>query len=188
MTMTMTMTMTRLFPARSTARLSCVVAFLSCFLACPQSSVAADGDAPQVQLDATKAAPRAVENLTERGIVRDYRVAWSSMARALEFNAVNPLDGPFTGEAKTVLWQSVISQQRSGLSRRYVGQNHKLEAIFYAPEGDVIELHDTADYQLQILDKGKVVQEEHVVAHYVVLMTPSSDRWLVRYLQAVPQF
>ena len=183
----MTMTMSRLFPAHSSARLSCLVILLSGFLASSQYLAGADA-APQVQLDAKKTAPRAIESLTERSIIRDYRVAWISMARALELNAVDPLNGPFTGEAKTSLWQSVISQQRSGLSRRYVDQTHKLDAVFYAPEGDVIELHDTAEYQLQFLDKGKVVQEEHVVAHYVVLMTPSSDRWLVRYLQAVPQF
>jgi hypothetical protein len=98
------------------------------------------------------------------------------------------LNGPFTGEAKTGLWQSVVSQQRSGLGRRYADQTHHLDAVFYAPEGDAIELHDTAEYQLQFLDKGKVIHEEYVVAHYVVLMTPSADRWLVRYLQAVPQF
>ena len=176
------------FRVRSCATVACTLGFLCCSLLWPQYSGGADAGTPQVQLDAKKAAPRAVENLTERGIVRDYRVAWNNMAMALELNSVAPLDGPFTGEAKTSLWQSVISQQRSGLSRRYADQTHKLEAVFYALEGDAIELHDTADYQLQILDNGKVVQEEHVVAHYVVLMTPSSDRWLVRYLQAVPQF
>jgi hypothetical protein len=129
-----------------------------------------------------------VENLTQSIIVRDYRSAWNSMARALDANSLEPLDGPFTGEAKQWLWQSVMSQQKSGLSRRYVDQSHKLEAVFYAPEGDVLELHDTADYQLQILDQGKVVHEEHVTARYVVLMTPSADHWMVRTLQSVQQF
>jgi hypothetical protein len=157
------------------------------FLALAQFSSAADA-APKVQLDAKKAGPRAVESLTQNAIVRDYRAAWNNMAHALEANSVGPLDGPFTGEAKTWLWQSVMSQQKTGLSRRYVDQTHTVEAVFYAPEGDVIELHDTADFQLQILDSGKVVQEEHVTAHYVVLMTPSADRWLVRHLQSVQQF
>jgi hypothetical protein len=152
-----------------------------------QASLAAD-DGAKVQLDAKKAGPRAVENLTQSIIVRDYRSAWNSMARALDANSLEPLDGPFTGEAKQWLWQSVMSQQKSGLSRRYVDQSHKLEAVFYAPEGDVLELHDTADYQLQILDQGKVVHEEHVTARYVVLMTPSADHWMVRTLQSVQQF
>jgi hypothetical protein len=160
---------------------------LSVPLLLSQASLAAD-DSAKVQLDAKKAGPRAVENLTQSIIVRDYRSAWNSMARALDANSLEPLDGPFTGEAKQWLWQSVMSQQKSGLSRRYVDQSHKLEAVFYAPEGDVLELHDTADYQLQILDQGKVVHEEHVTARYVVLMTPSADHWMVRTLQSVQQF
>jgi hypothetical protein len=163
------------------------VALICVTLVLSQSSLAADEGA-KVQLDAKKAGPRAVENLTQNIIVRDYRAAWNSMARALDANSLEPLDGPFTGEAKQWLWQSVMSQQKSGLSRRYLDQSHKVEAVFYAPEGDVLELHDTADYRLQILDQGKVVNEEHVTAHYVVLMTPSADHWMVRNLQSVKQF
>jgi hypothetical protein len=144
--------------------------------------------AVQVQLDSKKAAPRAVESLTERGILRDYRFAWTSMAQALEFNTLDPLEGPFAGNAKQWLHDTVVSQQRSGLSQRYVGQNHRLEAVFYAPEGDVMELHDTAVYQLQVSDGGKVLHDEHVVLHFIVLMTPGADRWVIRQLQAVPQF
>ena len=110
------------------------------------------------------------------------------MAQALEFNTFDPLEGPFAGEAKTWLRDTITNQQRSGLSQRYVNQNHQLEAVFYAPEGDVMELHDTADYQLQISDGGKLIHEEHVVLHFVVLMTPAADRWVIRQLQAVPQF
>lgn len=142
----------------------------------------------KVQFEAAKAGPRAVEPLTEKSILRDYRGAWSNMAAALETNSVDPLGSAFTGEARQWLGQSVASQQKSGLSQRYAEQNHKVQAVFYAPEGDVIELHDTADYQLQILDQGKVIHEERVTAHYVVLMTPSADRWTVRLLQSVPQF
>ena len=144
--------------------------------------------AVQVQLDSQKASPRAVESLTERGILRDYRFAWTSMAQALEFNTFDPLEGPFAGDAKQWLRDTVVSQQTSGLSQRYSDQNHKLEAVFYAPEGDVIELHDTAEYQLQISDGGKLLRDEHVVLHFIVLMTPAADRWVIRQLQAVPQF
>jgi hypothetical protein len=142
----------------------------------------------QVQLDIKKAVPRTVETLTERGILRDYRFAWMSMAQALEFNTVDPLEGPFAGEAKKWLREAVANQQRSGIIQRYMNQNHQLEAVFYAPEGDVMELHDTAEYQLQISDGGKQIHDEHVIVHYVVLMTPAADRWVIRQLQAVPQF
>jgi hypothetical protein len=147
----------------------------------------ADDAAVQVQLDSKKAGPRSVETLTERGIVRDYRLAWTNMSRALEFNNLDPLDGSFIGEVKQWLRQT-ITNQHSGLSQRYVEQSHKLEAVFYAPEGDAIELHDTAEYRLQLFDAGKLVADEPMVVHYVVLMTPSADRWMVRQLQAVPEF
>ena len=150
-------------------------------------SYAAD-PAVQVQLDVKEASPRAVENLTERGILRDYRFAWMSMAQAFEFNTLDPLEGPFAGDARQWLRETVISQQRSGLSQRYAAQNHKLEAVFYAPEGDVMELHDTAEYDLQILDDGKIIQDERVVLHFIVLMTPGADRWVIRQMQAVPRF
>jgi hypothetical protein len=144
--------------------------------------------AVQVQLDTKNAGPRVVESLTERGILRDYRFAWTSMAQALQFNTFDPLEGPFDGDAKQWLRQTITSQLQSGVTRRYGNQSHQLEAVFYAPEGDVIELHDTAQYQLQILDGDKTIQDEHVVEHYVVLMTPGADRWVIRQLQAVPQF
>jgi hypothetical protein len=158
-----------------------------CLLAPALNSYAADA-AVQVQLDVNKAAPRAIEELTQRGILRDYRFAWTSMAQALQFNTFDPLEGPFSGEAKRWLRQTVTSQQQSGLSHRYTDQNHRAEAVFYSPEGDVVELHDTAQYHLQILDGEKNIHDENVVVHYIVLMTPGADRWTIRQLQAVPQF
>src|ERR1700691_5159336 len=89
------------------------------------NSYAADSSA-RVQLNIAKAGPRAVESLTARGILRDYRFAWNSMAQALEFNTFDPLEGPFAGEAKTWLRDTITNQQRSGLSQRYVNQNHQL--------------------------------------------------------------
>jgi hypothetical protein len=144
--------------------------------------------AVHVQMNSAKAGPRAIESLTEQRILRDYRVAWTSMAQAVEFNTADPLEGPFAGDAKHQLVATVTQQQHSGVSQRYVDQNHKLEAVFYAPEGDVMELHDTAEYQRQVVDGGKIIHDEHVVMHFVVLMTPGADRWVIRQLQAVPQF
>jgi len=150
-------------------------------------SFAAD-PAVKVQINLRNAGPREVESLTEQRILRDYRLAWASMAQALEFNTTDPLEGPFAGDAKQQLLQTVNTQQHSGLSQRHIDQNHRLEAVFYAPEGDVMELHDTAEYQLQVSDGGKIIHDEHVVMHFVVLMTPGADRWVIRQLQAVPQF
>jgi hypothetical protein len=163
-----------------------LVSILTCFWAAPLPAPAQDS-AIQVRLDSKRAGPRALENLTERGIVRDYRLAWTSMSRALELNRLDFLDGPFAGEAKQWLRQT-IANQHSGLSQRYLDQDHQLEAVFYAPEGDAIELHDTARYRLELLDGGKLIYGQAMTVHYVVLMTPSADRWMVRQLQAVPEF
>lgn len=164
-------------------RFLAVAALLCSLVLC---SLGAD-TALQVQLDTSKATPRAVEPLTERGVLRDYRLAWASMAQALELSTVDPLEGPFAGEAKRMLKDTVLSQQQSGLSRQYVNQNHRVETVFYSPEGDVMELHDTAEYELRISDGGKIIHDEHVTMHYVVLMTPGADRWVIRQLQAVPK-
>ena len=150
-------------------------------------SAAADSS-PQISLNTGKAGPRAMEPLTERAILRDFTFAWQSMTRALASNSTTPLNGPFEGNASTFLTDKIHSQSRTGLTSHYLNQTHKVEAVFYAPEGDILELHDTAEYDLEIHDGGKTIDSEHVTVHYVVLMTPGADRWVVRQLQSVPQF
>ena len=150
-------------------------------------SVGAD-TAPQVVLNTSKAAPRSVETLTERALLRDYKFAWVNLEQAMESDSAAPLAGLFTGTANAWLTGAVTGQRRSGLTSRYLNQSHKVEAAFYAPEGDLIELHDTAEYDLQILDGDKTIHNEHVTLRYVVLMTPGADRWVIRQLQAVPEF
>jgi hypothetical protein len=152
------------------------------------ASSAAAADAPRVVLNVSKAGPRAVEPLTERSLLRDYKFAWSNLALALESNSEGPLNGLFIGSASRWLHQAVKDQQKNGLTSRYLHPSHKVEAVFYAPEGDVIELHDVAEFDYQILDSGKAIHNEHAIVHYVVLMTPGADRWVVRQLQSVQQF
>lgn len=152
-----------------------------CYAAGPDSP-------PIVALDTSHAGPRAVEALTERSILRDYTFAWGNLAHALESNSAGLLNGSFTGAADAWLNEQVGNQRSSGVSSRYLDQSHKVEAVFYAPEGDLIELHDTAQYELQIVDGDKKVYDEHVETHYVVLMTPGADRWVVRQLQEVQRF
>lgn len=161
---------------------------LAMFVSLVVFPVFAAAPAVSVELDTSKAAPRSVEDQTKRRIEADYRFAWTNLAEAVEGNSDAPLQSLFVGSAKKWLTDTVASQQRSGLSTRYLNQNHKLEAVFYAPEGDVVELRDTAQYQLQVLDAGKLIYDQPVVMHYVVLMTPGADRWVVRQLQSVPHF
>ena len=143
---------------------------------------------PDVSLDVKKVAPRAVEELTQRSIVRDYKLAWAGLALALESNSTSPLNALFEGTASQTLREKVSRQQTSGITSRYTNQTHKLQAVFYAPEGDVIELQDTAEYDIQTQDGDKTIHTEHALVRYIVLMTPGADRWVIRQLQAVPQF
>lgn len=157
-------------------------------LICLTPYVAGADSAPVVELNAAKVTPRALEPLTQRSIVRDYKFAWVNLAQALQSNSTSFLDGLFAGTASEWLYDAVKSQMQVGLSLQYLNQSHKLEAVFYAPEGDLIELHDTAEYDLAISDGSKTIHNEHAIVHYVVLMTPGADRWIVRQLQAVPNF
>jgi len=110
---------------------------------------------PQVQFDTSKAGPRQVEADTQKSLLRDYRLAWASLTQALGNNSSDALQGPFVGDAAQWLRQTVASQRASGITSRYSNQSHKVEAVFYAPEGDLIELHDTAQFELQVMDGGK---------------------------------
>jgi len=156
-------------------------------LAFSHQAIAADS-APRATLNVSKASPREVEALTQNAILRDYKFAWGNLAVAFESNSLASLNGLFVGEANAHLTSEVNGQKKNGATSRYSNQNHKLEAVFYSPEGDILELHDTAEYDFEILDGGKSVHSEHAVVHYVVLMTPGADRWVIRHLQAVPQF
>ncbi len=142
--------------------------------------------APEVKLTVATVGPRAVEPRTEQSLVRDYTAAWKSLADASESNTPALLDAYFAGAARTNFGREVSDQQKIGTHIRYLNQVHNLKAVFYAPEGDVMQLQDSAEYQMQIVSGDKVIHDEHVVVQYVVVMTPGADRWMVRQIQAVP--
>jgi hypothetical protein len=170
--------------ASRVGQLCLLIALLLAF----SSHAPADGSSVNVVLDVGKARPRAVEDATRNRITADYRFAWTGIAQALEANTMGPLQGAIIGNAKTWLGESVTRQEQSGLSTLYTDQNHKVDVAFYAPEGDVIELYDTAEYRMQVLDGGKPIDDERIVQRYIVLMTPAADRWVIRELQAVSRF
>jgi len=147
----------------------------------------ASDELPRVELNADNIGPRQIEDLTSKSIPRDYALAWQSMEQALEENRADLLDAYFTGFEKDTLRQRVKSQIASGLHTRYTDRGHKLDAIFYAPAGDAMELRDRVQLEVQIFDGSKVVSDEPVNLDYVVLMTPGADRWMVRQLQAVQE-
>jgi hypothetical protein len=140
------------------------------------------------QLDITKAGPRKIEAQTEGRVLADYRLAWSGIAQAMSVNDSGPLEALFVGSAKKWLDEGIAGQRHSGVTTRYSNQSHNLQAVFYAPEGDLMELHDTAEYDTQVIAADTVIHESHGTHRYVVLMTPGADRWVIRELTEVAQF
>jgi hypothetical protein len=148
----------------------------------------ADHDAPNVQLSAGSATGREVEDTTQKAIVRDYTAAWAALTTALATNDAGALDASFAGIAHDELASRVTGQRKAGLHTQITDRGHRLEAVVYTPEGSAMQLHDTAEVDIQIMDGGKVIHSEHATLHYVVLMTVAEDRWKVRLLQEVSGF
>jgi len=174
-------------PRRTALRLGSIAFLLlafACVVLVRDVRVLAKEAVPRVQLHAEDLGPRQIEDLTSKSLPRDYALAWQTMEQALEENRPGLLDGYFTGLAKQDLTQRVRSQIKSGLRTRYQDGGHKLEAIFYSPGGDVMELRDHAKFDVEVSDGGKVIYQEPVSLEYMVIMTPGADRWLVRNLQA----
>jgi len=161
-------------------------AILTCGAIVLRLKASAAVDVPHVELNADSIGPRDIEDLTSQSVPRDYGLAWQTMEQALDENRAGLLDGYFTGYAKQDLKARVVSQLKSGLHTHYEDRGHKLEAIFYAPAGDAMQLRDHAQVDIQVLDGGKVIYQEPLNIEYMVLMTPGADRWLVRQIQAVP--
>jgi hypothetical protein len=162
------------------------VAAMLCAVVALRLRASAASEVPHIQFDADNIGPREIEDLTSQSVPRDYGFAWQTMEQALEENRPGLLDGYFTGVARQDLRARVTSQIKTGLQTRYRDRGHKVEAIFYAPAGDAMQLRDRAQIDVQVLDGGKVVYEEPLNIEYMVLMTPGADRWLVRQLQALP--
>lgn len=139
-------------------------------------------------IDITQVAPRQVEDATEQAVLRDYSKAWENMAKAMEQNRADLLNASFTGFARERLGQSIDQQKSNGLTRKYVDRGHKLEVVFYSVEGSALQLRDTAQLELQLLDGNKVVHSEQVTLHYIAVLTPAENSWKVRMLEEVEGF
>lgn len=138
---------------------------------------------PAVQLDASKAAPREVEDNTQQAIIRDYSAAWKGLSTALANNSLAPLRENFTGFALDKLSQRINEQRQNGLTTRIIDRGHKLDALFYSPDGSAIELKDTATIETQVLDGGNVIHSDQAQVHYYAVLTGAEDRWKVRVLE-----
>ena len=144
---------------------------------------AADEDGPKVQLNVSNSQPRDVEETTTKSITREYTTAWKTLADALANNRPDRIGASFVGTAEDQLRQQIAEQKKNGLSVRIVDHEHKVDVVFYSPEGSAMQLRDTAQLERQYLDGGRVVHSENVTQNYVVLMAVTGDRWKVRLLQ-----
>jgi len=156
--------------------------FLFCAgLALPVAGFAADPVVriapPQLQ------GSRALEKQTETSVVRDYLQAWKTMGQALEHNTPATLDADFVGVARDRLAGTIEGQARAGLHTVYSDKSHDLQIVFYSPEGLSIQMTDTVQYQQQVFDKDKMIGTATVNQRYLIVMTPSETRWLVRVFQ-----
>lgn len=152
------------------------------------SAACLGADGPRVQFDTSHIGPRQMEDVTGRNIPRDWGRAWQTLAIAYAQNRPDLLSRYFTGFAQQKLTAGIAAQEKTGLRTRYIDHGHKLAAYFYSPDGGAIELHDTADLEIQVLDGNNLVHSERVTLRYIGLMTPAADHWEVRLLESVPSF
>jgi hypothetical protein len=133
---------------------------------------------------ATLDGPRALAPQTAQAAIRDYIEAWQSLSEAMNQNRPDLLNADFVGDARDELAGTIRDQSKQGLRSVYQDKAHDVRIVFYSPEGLSIELEDTVDYDVQVMDRDKAQGSRHVHARYVVVLTPSELRWRVRVMQA----
>ncbi len=128
--------------------------------------------------------PRELQQQTQDSVVKNYLQAWQIMGTAFDQNRVDLLDQEFTGIARDKMAATIQQQAAAGLHTRYQDKSHDIQIVFYSPEGLSVELTDTVDYDVQVVDHDKVLTTQHEHARYVVVLTPAEVRWRVRVFQA----
>jgi hypothetical protein len=128
--------------------------------------------------------PRTLPEQTGTAAIRDYLQSWQNLRAALEQNRTDLLDPAFVGTARDKLTETIQQQTTLGIHTRYQDRAHDIQIVFYSPEGLSIELTDDVEYDLQIVDRGKVKTTQHISARYVIVLTPAEVRWRVRVFQA----
>ena len=136
---------------------------------------------------ATLVNSRPLQEQTGRAAVRDYLQSWQALTAAFEQNRADLLDRDFVGSAKDTLGATIRQQTALGISTRYQDLSHDLQVVFYSPEGLSIELTDNVEYDVQLVDHGRVKTAQHQSARYVIVLTPAEVRWRVRVFQGAPR-
>jgi hypothetical protein len=142
-------------------------------------------DQPAVRIEPSDSVgPRTLEKQTETAVIRDYLQAWRGLSAALEQNRADLLDRDFVGAAREKLADTVSDQAKLGIRTRYQDGAHDVQLVFYSPEGLSVQLVDTVEYDVQLLDHEKLRTTQHVRARYVAVLTPTEVQWKVRIFQA----
>lgn len=131
--------------------------------------------------------PRVLEKQTQAAVTRDYLQAWKSLGTALQQNRPDLLDASFVGPAREKLAEAIQGQQALGMKTIYRDTAHKFDIVFYSPEGLSMQIVDNVEYDVQVVDHGKVLQTQHVRSRYVAVLTPTEVRWKIRVFQAEPE-
>ncbi len=157
---------------------------LCVFLAAPFTLTAA----PTVHVEPTNLnGPRVLEEQTQKGVIRDYLEAWQSFSAAFSQNRADLLDPAFVGTASTKLIDTIHQQTSLGIVTHYQDLSHDLKIVAYSPEGLSVELVDTVEYDLQIVDHDKPLSTQRIKTRYTVVLTPAEVRWRVRIFQSQPE-
>ncbi|MGA7459144.1 MAG: hypothetical protein WBW69_02910 [Candidatus Korobacteraceae bacterium] len=175
--------MRSVFPAVLTLATLAVIA-----MAFPMPDSVLAASTPSIAISVEHAAPREIEETTQKALARDYAAAWQTMTEALDQNRADLLSTNFIGTADDKLTATIQQQTKAGLHQHITDQGHTVDAVFYSPEGSAIELHDIAHLQIDVMDGSKVIHTENATVHYVALLTAAENSWKVRVLEGVPGF
>ncbi len=160
-------------------------AIAAAILVCGVASVMA-ADEAEVHVRAPHLdTPRPLNDTTRKAAIRDYIESWKVMTTALAENRADLLEADFAGNAMDQLTATIQQQKALGIRTRYLPISHDVQIIFYSPEGLSIQLVDNIEYDVQILNKDKVLTARQVHARYIAVLTPTEVRWRVRLFQAV---
>jgi hypothetical protein len=157
-----------------------VLGFATSIHAAAQASVRIESPAAQQGL-------RGLEEQTASAVVRDYLQSWTSLKAAFEQNRPDLLNTDFSGTARDKLGETIQEQNGAGVSTQYQDSSHDIQIVFHSPEGLSVELTDTVEYDMQVLDHGKPITNQHMRTRYVVVLTPAEARWKVHIFQATNQ-
>ena len=146
------------------------------------------GDQPSISIEPPNLqGPRPLQLQTAKAAIQDYLDAWEVLSNALQQNRPDLLDRTFIGDAKDKLASTIKEQSAAGVHTVYHDRSHKVQILFYSPEGLSLELADTVEYDVQVFDHDKSLVTEHVHTKYIAVLTPTETRWRIRIFQSVAE-